>query len=252
MKHALITLILFAGLAGCSSNPNFRQPRAALKEFGLKVDQQEPRAQPIKGMTRIDRATSKTVSEKDIADQFRDLAKLIESGKLAIIELSDHANTQLARPIDSVDLEAFKKKLAGDSPFRTVETVPDFLLPTELSLRTLRYCAARTRADLLLLMTRASERYDYNNAWSNLYPTIVGWLLVPGNTLEIHSHVEAALVDVRTGQILGVVTAEQRNRTHLLPLGRNRASMRELSDENSRQLFAMLADKTLEMTKQIK
>lgn len=112
------------------------------------------------------------------------------------------------------------------------EVSPDW--PTDRGLPGLRELAARYRCDYLLLYRHRFREAHRPNGWAALYPTLLGALFLPGNSIEAAGVLEASLYDVRTGTLL--FTAHERVRGERLasPPGTPRAAellKRALLDE---------------------
>jgi hypothetical protein len=247
-------MCLLLMLLGCSSAPEYREVQASLASFGLDARAAEAHGGVVAVAPGVpdrvddtDLAPAMRVTEQDIRDQYRE-REARPQPRLAVVELRYEGGLQIAGSIAPDELRAFdglRAELAQTNqqrwPWDAVQTVPEFLLPRRLNWSNLRYCAARAGADQLLLMARASERYRYNNAWSNLYPTIIGMLLVPGETVEIHGAAEGALLDIRTGRILGVASASARTEERLFLIESSDAAERELTRRTTAALFSDLA-----------
>lgn len=77
--------------------------------------------------------------------------------------------------------------------------------PSTRSIAGLRELAARYRAEYLLLYRHRFVERRYTNAWSWAWLTIVGGLMVPGETFETAGVLEATLFDVKSGTLLFTV-----------------------------------------------
>lgn len=77
--------------------------------------------------------------------------------------------------------------------------------PSTSSIAGLRELAARYRAEYLLLYRHRFVERRYSNAWSWAWVTIVGGMLVPGETFETAGVLEATLFDVKSGTLLFTV-----------------------------------------------
>ncbi len=77
--------------------------------------------------------------------------------------------------------------------------------PVDRGLPGLRELGARYRSEYLLLFRARFAEQSYPNGWAWLYPTVLGALLAPGNTVEEAGVLEATLYDVKTGTLLFTV-----------------------------------------------
>ncbi len=77
--------------------------------------------------------------------------------------------------------------------------------PSTRSIAGLRELAARYRSEYLLLYRHRFVERRYTNAWSWAWLTIVGGMMVPGETFETAGVLEATLFDVKSGTLLFTV-----------------------------------------------
>jgi hypothetical protein len=77
--------------------------------------------------------------------------------------------------------------------------------PADRGLSGLRELAARYRVPYLLLYRERFVDRSWTNGWGWLYPTVIGALAAPVDTVEIAGVVEATLFDVRSGTLLFTV-----------------------------------------------
>jgi len=77
--------------------------------------------------------------------------------------------------------------------------------PSTRSIAGLRELATRYRAEYLLLYRHRFVERRYTNAYSWAWLTIVGGLMVPGETFETAGVLEATLFDVKSGTLLFTV-----------------------------------------------
>ncbi|MHC4983530.1 MAG: hypothetical protein ACYTF6_10265 [Planctomycetota bacterium] len=76
------------------------------------------------------------------------------------------------------------------------------------TLRSLRVAAAKMRCELLLVYVQGDSTVNNYNDLAALYWSFVGLWLVPGNVLEHRTIMQAAIVDTRTGAILGTAVGD--------------------------------------------
>lgn len=99
---------------------------------------------------------------------------------------------------------ALANALRGAEPFSLVtEVMP---IPSgALGMEALREVAARYHLRYLLLYREEIERQRRPNGWAAGYPTLIGALFLPGQTLRAAGYVEASLLDCKTGILLFTV-----------------------------------------------
>ena len=98
-------------------------------------------------------------------------------------------------------------------------------------------------ADVVLVYMRESDWGDQSNPLSLLYLTIVGFWLVPGNNMQSMTVAQGALVDVRTGFVYGVVSADAEKRTST-PSAYSDATWKRLRTGTEREALDGLATET--------
>ncbi len=231
-----LALSLALALNACRAVPT--EPRASLAGFGLAAHEGATERDP--GVAAID-GPGRSATEQDIRDELRERGESADRPRLALVEVVRDGPEQVAASLGPEDLAAFETGWGASSP--KIQTVPGFLLPRRLGWTDLRYCAARSGADHLVILTRATERERYANGWSVLYLTIVGCLIVPGHTVEVWSSVEAAYVDVKTGRVLAVASAGHRSESSHLLITAGPAAEREDVRENHEAMLKSLGDK---------
>jgi|GEM_PF-1953307 len=204
MKQAMMLLLLLTAAAGgCTSHFALVDPKVSWARSGL-VEDEEQLSQLEKSMTDEDIAK---LLEVDVR------AKLPTS--IAVAKLDDHCGyyqPRLAR-IDGAELQQWEQIAAKHEAIRGVQPISnlafgDSLEEPKLTLHSLRVAAARMGCELLLVYMQGDSTVDNFNDAAPLYWSIVGLWLVPGNTLEHKTVIQAALVDCRTGMILGTATGD--------------------------------------------
>jgi hypothetical protein len=124
---------------------------------------------------------------------------------------------------------------------RSVVEIPSMLLEVnQPELTDFRAAAARMRCDLLLLYGQADSWVTNYNGAAGFYWTLVGIWLVPGNTLEHETALQAILVDTRTGAILASAGGRARDRM-VCPLGYVSIARDRLRREVPAEAFERLA-----------
>ena len=111
--------------------------------------------------------------------------------------------------IDSAEMDGWSRAVAGQDKIKGVWPVSQLAHPNgPVTLRNLRLAAARMDCELLLAYIQADSSVDNRNYASVLYWTIVGLWVSPGNSLEHKTIMQAAIIDCRTGMILGTATGD--------------------------------------------
>lgn len=253
MRHSL-PAVLLALLAGCASQAE--RPDASLAQLGLLAE--EPGSgraeQDLTGRTASPGVRSAVehantpITEEDIRRALAEGREARAKGltwpiRIVGIEIAPGGSGVEARPLSASDLESLREAFPEDRRVAAVETIPSLFLPVNPDLASLRLQAARFGGDVLLLVTRGTNHYDHVNGWAFLYPTVLGLFVAPGQTLEIWTAAEAALVHVADGRPLAVVEADAREDTQLLLLADDDVPHRELLEASQRDLLAKLGQR---------
>ena len=183
-----------------------------------------------------------------------DLAKILD----APLELKLPARVgvaSLGRAFDAVPPEspdiglaatrALAESLEG-SPLVTVASEMCSEIPTGGGLEGLRELAARYRAPYLLLYSERYEDRTHANGFAALWPTLIGGLLTPSQTLRGDGVLSVSLLDVRTGTILFTLHEAVSFEAMHLPLGASAAwseLRRKASDEAAKALAGRVLEK---------
>jgi hypothetical protein len=119
-------------------------------------------------------------------------------------------------------------------------------IPTGAGVEGLRELAARYRAPYLLLYSERFEDLTYANGFAALWPTILGGLLTPSQTLKGAGVLSVSLLDVRTGTVLFTVRQGVAFEQMHLPIHARmawRALQRKAADQAAKALAERVLDK---------
>ncbi len=202
----LITL-LASGIAGCGTSEKLVTPMVNLRLGDLS---KEDRAAVAASQARTPEAITRLMDQKVAA---RWPARV----GVARVTASSYCPAMAIPTAEAEHWEA----LAGEhhGMIRSVVEIPSMLIEdSQPELTDFRAAAARMRCDLLLLYGQADSWVTNYNRAAGLYWTVVGIWLVPGNTLEHETALQAILVDTRTGAILASAGGRARDRM-VCPLG---------------------------------
>lgn len=197
------TLVLLAALSaaagGCAEHHKLVEPVASLLRSGVVDD-------PVQA-ARIEKLT-----DKDIAALLDVRVRPHLPTAVAVAALRsrcDGYQPYLAR-LDAEELGAWEKLVGGQALLRGVHPVSPLTHPSNKpTVHSLRTAAARMGCELLLVYLRSDSSVSNFNDAAALYWTLVGLWLAPGNTLEHKTVMQAAVVDCRTGMILGTATGDR-------------------------------------------
>ena len=147
------------------------------------------------------------------------------------------------RLVASNDLAA---ALVGAQWFSQVSDVSTDL-PNVGGIEGLRVIAARYRVRYLLLYSQRFEEASHLNNWAWLYPTVVGFFVAPGVTLESAGLAQADMIDVRTGTVLFSAVEPMHVSVKEQVIGASRG-LEEAQAEESRAAAKRLAKKVIAQT----
>jgi len=208
IKAISLAIAMSIVLGGCASAHMLVEPRAALEQTGLIKDAKQAR--------RLEKA----MTDGQIA-QLLDLdvkAKLPTTLAVAKLQSQCSGYQPVLDRIDAEELGAWGKiiakhpRLNGVHPISNLSFGRDLRAP-KISLHSLRVAAARLHCELLLVYMQADSSVDNFNDAAPLYWSLVGLWVVPGDTLEHKTVMQAIVVDCRTGMILGTATGDSHQRT---------------------------------------
>lgn len=204
---ALAAAGLAAGLGGCTSNNQLDAPRANL-------------AAAVAASTSQAAQLERKMTDQDIADLL-DLdvkAKLPTSLAVAKLESRSPALPPTMATPGTHELEGWRR-IAAKYPDAIEGVHPVSGLAVSYgqgrqgpTLRDLREAAARMHCELLLVYVQGDSSVENYNNSAALYWTGVGLWLASGTDLEHATAMQAALIDCRTGAILGTVWADSQQK----------------------------------------
>lgn len=119
-------------------------------------------------------------------------------------------------------------------------------IPTGGGVEGLRELAARYRAPYLLLYSERFEDLTYANGFAALWPTVLGGLLTPSQTLKGQGILSVSMLDVRTGTVLFTVRQGVAFEQMHLPIHARmawRALQRKAADQAAKALAERVLDK---------
>lgn len=208
-RHAVV---LVAGLSlvvgGCAAHQMLAEPLASIGKSGLIDDPKQ--------VSRLEKA----MTDGQIA-QLLDLdvrAKLPTSLAVAKLQSGCAGYQPTLDRIDAEEMKAWEKIAAKHPRLRGVQPISDLvfggdLSTSKLTLHSLRVAAAKLRCELLLVYMQADSMVSNFNDAAVLYWTLVGLWLVPGDTVEHKTVMQAIVVDCRTGMILGTATGDSHKKS---------------------------------------
>lgn len=127
---------------------------------------------------------------------------------LAMLTTGDKPRVRLVGAEQLAQWDKAAQGCAGITGFRPIS--PMLLGDKRLTLNDLRSAAEMMRCERLMVVAEGRSEADNFNHAAALYWTFVGLWLVPGNVVEHRAVMQAMLVDVPTGAVLGVATGESR------------------------------------------
>ena len=143
-----------------------------------------------------------SVSEHDIQTILGSRVELGFPARMGVVVLGEPFRAESAASIDQHSMIGPAMVRALDaSPYVSHITDISTVLPNPQGIEGLRTIAARYRVRYLLVCHVAAEDGSHLNNWAWLYPTVLGFFMAPGVTVGSHGHVEASLLDVKTGTV---------------------------------------------------
>jgi len=155
------------------------------------------------------------VSEEGLRAVLDAPVRLDTTQRLGVLPVTDSYRPERALPLAAVPAELTRSLEAAGLFQGASEISADW--PADGDVPGLRELATRYRSGYLLLYRHRFADADYLNGWGWLYPTIVGALVAPSQTIETAGVLEATLFDVRTGTILFTVYERVRARSDETP-----------------------------------
>ena len=192
--HKIVVLAALATMVGCASVPR----SAELAPLALAGTLPAPVPEDHFGRDAAGGLTPAQLQELLHGPVY------LESGaRLGVVAVEGGYEPGSALPLPSVPAELVKS-LEGSGEFElATEVTTDW--PTDRGVGGLRELAARYRAPYLLLYRQRFVDDSYANAWAITFPTIIGALVTPNQTLETDGVLEATLFDVQSGTLLFTV-----------------------------------------------
>jgi hypothetical protein len=116
--------------------------------------------------------------------------------------------------VAGAELEGWEKAVARERDIKGVRVIsPGILSAGEMTLHGLRSAAAQMGCELLLVYLQVDGSVDNTTDAAALYWTLIGLWTAQGNVYERKTVIQAALLDCRTGMILGTSGGECSMRT---------------------------------------
>jgi len=183
-RRPFIVAILVTALSGCEA----RQLNLVPPSLGSLVDTQ-------------------AVSEENIEQAFTKRPGVKPGVNLGVVYIPSENDVPVPHTISLDERREWQTLLQDDFFIKDVVFLSTLYSPTATirDVRVLRKSAAALNCELLLIY---SVSYDYGrqpNPLAFLYLTIVGMFIFPGDTITAGSMAKAAVLDVRTGYVYGVV-----------------------------------------------
>ncbi|MFP4105205.1 MAG: hypothetical protein ACLFVU_03850 [Phycisphaerae bacterium] len=175
-------------------------------------------------MKQVDFARGGFVDE-ETAERLRneltdgDIAKLLDANvkvnlptSIALARLESPYGQQFhLADISADEMERWNETVEEMDQFTGISPVTSLSMNQpngSVTMKQLRQAAAQMQCELLLAYVKTDSSVDNYNDAAALYWTGVGLFLVPGNVYEHRTVMQAALVDVRTGMILGTASGD--------------------------------------------
>ncbi len=228
MRMLTVLLVTLSALAGC-------QP--AKMEIG---PERPPLAGTIAHAEELDLAlaTEEAAAAADAEVKFPTglaIAKLHKQYGRAALEL------------DADDLRDWQSAAARHNRISSVQALTDEAVGSRLTLLALRNAAVQAGCDLLLVYAQDDQQCEGTNSASSVYWTIVGMYTAAGNDARHRTVMQGALLDSRTGAIIGVLGAKadikdsfpmavKQQRTDEVNRAAPAKAMRDFQDEFGRAL----------------
>lgn len=192
-------------LGGCASSEPLLRPETSLARLAMFDDANQARN------------LEKALTDPEIAILLDADIKAKLPTSIAVAKVTCHYAGDSAHldTIGTEELAGWAKAAAKQPLIKGVHPVSALSHASEsVNIASLRRSAARMGCELLLVYLRADSGVDNYNDAAILYWTFAGLWLVPGNTYEHQTLMEAVLVDCRTGAILGTATGESKLSRH--------------------------------------
>ena len=180
-------------LIGCAAGVNFA-PEVAAAAFPL-----EARAGDTALPGSLFPGDQLVLNDSQIDKIFATKIAVPENAKLSVVRYGAWPiglwSEEFAR-LDQQAMEEFLAKLKGVKKLRTVQVVPEMLLPRQMDIPHLRETAARVQADLLLIYRPASRSYQKSQ-------------FLKKDATRAYCTVEVAVLDTRSGVVIYTTRASE-------------------------------------------
>jgi hypothetical protein len=182
------TVLLLPGfLVGCASSQHLTAPSMAPLVETLQVDH-------FKG------DESHRITDQALREILAAPVVLEEGARVGVVPVTGEYAADTEVPLTPA-LAQLSSALKNSASFEVVTEVSTGW-PTAAGIAGLRELAARYRTEYLLLYRHRFIDDSSVNAWAAFYPTVLGALFVPSNTLRAAGVMEATLFDVKSGTII--------------------------------------------------
>jgi len=200
-KLATCTILATAlsALGGCATHVPLGTTEARLGQFA-----------PISGPDRREKL-EQALTDQDIAAllDVNVQAKWPTGIAIARLAASGPGRPAMLAEIDATEMAGWEKTVADHPNVKSVNPVTPLSHTAEhVTLRSLRVAAAQMNCEVLLVYLQADSAVTNRNDASVLYWTVAGLWLVPGHEVEHKTVLQAALIDCRTGMMLGTATGD--------------------------------------------
>jgi len=159
----------------------------------------------------------RAVTEKEIQEAFDHKPTIKGGNTIGIVFVSASDSSGNAVQVATADEnKAWQSALQDSYLVSEVVFLSSEFTRSVRDIRVLRKNAAMLNCDLLLIYGISCDYSRRANPLSALYITVIGAFFVPGDTLTVAGIAKAALLNVRTGHVYGVVEASA-SQSMLLP-----------------------------------
>jgi len=162
------------------------------------------------------------ISERDIVDAFDKRPPVRPNTNIGVVYVPPTQSGAMETPqaITAEDRKAWETTLRDNYFIKDVIFLSTLFSPSMnvRDVRLLRKNAATLNCDLLLIYGVSCDYSRQANPLALLYLTIIGAFIVPGDSVTTGCMAKAALMDVRSGYVYGVVEGAA-TRTMALPVG---------------------------------
>ena len=229
--------LLVALGVGCGASAQMQAPSM---EAMPMAQQAMPAAPLTENHFRTDRTTN--ITEAQLKEILEAPVLLEDMTRVGIVPVATAYEVDNGVPVDSVPqhLSAAMERTGFFDV--TTEIATDW--PANGSISGLRELAARYRVKYLMLYRHRFVDAEHTNGWAWTWPTVVGLLFAPSQTIQAAGVMEASLFDVRTGTILFTVFHRVAGDTDE-NVWRNEAKLRDLKEELLIEGTTKLADEML-------